>query len=92
MSSEALEILPLFSYLTQFIYKTILVSGIQHSNLSLFLFLRFMAAPMACGSSQARSQIRAAATSLHHSHSNMGSEPSVRPNTTAYSKDGSLTH
>ena len=30
---------------------------------------------MACGISQVRGQIGAAAASLHHSHSNVGSEP-----------------
>ena len=39
---------------------------------------------MACGSSQARGWIRAAAASLHHSHSNMGSlthwaKPGIEP-------------
>ena len=33
-----------------------------------------MAVPVACGSSKVRGQIRAAAVSLHHSHSNVGSE------------------
>jgi len=33
-----------------------------------------MAPPMAYGSSQARGQIGAVATDLHHSHSIMGSE------------------
>ena len=31
------------------------------------------------GSSQARSQIGAAAASLYHSHNNAGSEPHMRP-------------
>ena len=35
--------------------------------------LLFRAAPLAYGSSQARGQIRAVVTSLHHSHSNTGS-------------------
>ena len=35
-----------------------------------YLFLLFRAMPMAHGSSQVRGQIRAAAASLHHSHSN----------------------
>ena len=39
-----------------------------------FLFL-FRAAPVAYGSSQARGQIRAAAASLYHSHSNARSVP-----------------
>ena len=42
-----------------------------------FFFLR--AAPMAYGDSQARGQVGAVAASLHHSHSNVGSEPHLRP-------------
>ena len=42
-------------------------------------FSFFMATPAAYGSSQARGQIRAAAVGLHHSHSNMGSEPLLWP-------------
>ena len=38
----------------------------------LFLAFFFRAAPMACGNSQARGWIRAAAASLCHSNSNMG--------------------
>ena len=38
-----------------------------------------MATPAAYGSSQARDQIGAAATGLHQSHSNTGSEPCLRP-------------
>ena len=34
---------------------------------------------MACGGSQARCPIRATAAGLHHSHSNAGSEPHLRP-------------
>ena len=33
----------------------------------------------ACGVSQARGRIGAVATGLHHSHSNLGSEPSLQP-------------
>ena len=40
-----------------------------------FFFLR--ATPAAYGSSQARGLIRAANASLHHSHSNVGSEPGL---------------
>ena len=40
-----------------------------------FFFCFFRAAPTAYGSSQARRQIRAIATSLHHSHRNVGSKP-----------------
>ena len=46
----------------------------------LFVFcLFFRAAPAAYESSQARGLIRATAASLHHSHSNMGSEPCLKP-------------
>ena len=40
-----------------------------------FFFFFFRATKAASGSSQARSQIRAAVASLHHSHSNARSEP-----------------
>ena len=48
----------------------------------LFLFLffgLFRAAPVAYGGSQARGLIRAEATGLHHSHSNVGSKPYLQP-------------
>ena len=45
----------------------------------LFCFLLFTAAPAAYESSQARGRIVAAAASLHHSQSNMGSEPQLCP-------------
>ena len=41
--------------------------------------LVFRAVLVAYGDSQARGQIRAVATSLHHSHSIEGSEPHLRP-------------
>ena len=41
--------------------------------LSLFVFCLFRAMLMAYGGSQARGQIRAEASGLHHSHSNVGS-------------------
>jgi len=41
---------------------------------SFFFFFLFRAAPAACGSSQARGQIGAAAAGLYHSHSNARSE------------------
>ena len=45
-----------------------------------FVFLSFSrAAPVAYGASQARGRIRAVAAGLHHSHSNTGSEPHLRP-------------
>ena len=57
-------------------------------------FLLFRATPTAKGSSQARGPIRAAAASLHHSHSNSGSEPPLWPvtYTTAHGNSGSLVH
>ena len=42
-----------------------------------FAFSR--ASPMAYGGSQARGPVRAAAASLHHGHSNVGSEPHLQP-------------
>jgi len=39
----------------------------------LLIFFLFVAIPTAYGGSQARGGIRAAAASLHHSHSNTGS-------------------
>ena len=47
---------------------------------------------MAYGSSQARGQIGAAAVSLHHSHSNTGSEPHLQSAQLAHGNTGSLTH
>ena len=45
-----------------------------------FVFLPFSrATPAAYGGSQARGLIGAVATSLHHSHSNAGSKPSLQP-------------
>ena len=38
-----------------------------------------MAAPVAYGGSQARGQTGAVAAGLHHSHSNMESEPHLQP-------------
>ena len=38
-----------------------------------------MAAPMVYGGSQARGRIGAVAAGLRHSHSNLGSEPLLRP-------------
>ena len=45
-----------------------------------FAFLPFSrAAPAAYGGSQARGRIGAVAAGLHHSHSNVGSEPHLQP-------------
>jgi len=38
-----------------------------------------LAAPSACGGSQARGRIRAMAAGLRQSHSNVGSEPCLQP-------------
>ena len=43
------------------------------------IFLPARAAPAAYGSSQARGLLGAVAAGLHHSHSNRGSEPCLRP-------------
>ena len=40
-----------------------------------YIYIYIMAAPVAYGGSQARGQVGAAATGLHHGHSNAGSEP-----------------
>ena len=45
----------------------------------IYTYILFTAAPEAYGSSQARRQIGAAAASLCHSHSNVGSEPRLQP-------------
>ena len=54
-----------------------------------FFFGLFRATPVACGSFQARGQIRAAAASLPHSHSNTGPELSCNRH---YGNARSLTH
>ena len=69
---------------------------ISHSPISLVFVCLFVslvfsrAAPEACGGSQARVQIGAVATGIHHSHSNAGSQPHLY--TTAHGNAGSLTH
>ena len=55
-----------------------------------FFVLLFRAKPIAYGGSQARDGLGATAANLHHSHSNMGSEPAAY--TTAHDSPGSLTH
>ena len=47
--------------------------------LSFCLFAFSRATPVAYGGSQARGLIGAVATGLYHSHSNVGSEPRLRP-------------
>ena len=47
---------------------------------TLFFFFCFLrAAPMIYGGSQAKGRIRAVAASLHHSHSDAGSQPCLQP-------------
>ena len=60
--------------------RSVLFLFILFFNLLLLLFFGlFRATPVAYGSSQARGGIRAAAAGLHHSHSNVGSEPCLQP-------------
>ena len=44
-----------------------------------WFFCLFRAKPMVYGGSQTRDSIRTVATSLHHSHSNWGSESRLQP-------------
>ena len=62
---------------------------IWHFSFLLLFFCLFRAAPMAFGSSQARSQIRAATTSLHHSHQIWAESATY---TIAHGNTRSLTH
>ena len=48
-------------------------------NIYLYIYLLFRAAPTAYGGCQARGQIGATGAGLHHSHSNVGSEPHLQP-------------
>ena len=52
----------------------------------------FLVSPAVYGGSQARGQIGAVATSLHHSHSNAVIRAASTTYTTAHSNAGSLTH
>ena len=65
------------------------VSNISYFILFYFILLIFRATTTTYGSSQARGWIRAAAASLHPSHSNLGSKPAY---TTAHGNARSLTH
>ena len=53
--------------------------GCQVDFSSFFLCVFSRATPAAYGGAQARGLIRAVATSLHQSHSNVGSEPCLQP-------------
>ena len=48
-------------------------------SILLFVCFLFRATPMAYGSSQASGRFGAVALGLHHSHSNLGSEPCLQP-------------
>ena len=61
-----------------FLPSFLFLSSFLPSFLSFFLCLS-PAAPVPCGSSQARVRIGATATGLHHNHSNAGSEPHLGP-------------
>ena len=58
--------------------KSLLIAALFVFCLFVCLFC-FVSIPKAYGNSQARGQIGAPAASLHHSHSNMGSELHLRP-------------
>ena len=53
--------------------------GVTLIDFFFFVFYYFRAEFTAYGRSQARSQIRATAVVLRHSHSNTGSEPCLQP-------------
>ena len=56
------------------------LKDVFHIYLFIYLFFcLFRAAFVAYGGFQARGQIGAVAASLNHSHSNVGSEPHLRP-------------
>ena len=68
-----------YMYVFAFVYTVGFGSGVwcfqATRQLTFFFFFAFRAESTAHGGSQARSLIRAAASCLHHSHSNMGSKP-----------------
>ena len=51
----------------------------QFDKVFIFIFLLFRATPAAYRGFQAKGQVRAIAAGLHHSHSNSGSKPRLRP-------------
>ena len=61
------------------IHNYLVIILFPNGILIFFFFLIFSAPPLAYGSSQARGQIGPAAACLHHSHSNLGSEPHLQP-------------
>ena len=72
-----------------YFFLDFLISFLISFSLSLF-FCLLRAIPTAFGGSQAGGPNGIVPSGLHHSHSNMGSEPCLRPITTAHSR--SLTH
>ena len=71
-------------------FKFIFLSYSCIASLIFFFFFQlFRGAPVACGSSQARGQIRAVAGSLHHSHSNVQIRAASAAYTTARDNAGS---
>ena len=61
----------------EYLFMCLLATAI--SPFCKIFFCLFRATPAAYGSAQARGQIGAAAASLHHSHSNTGSQPHLQP-------------
>ena len=62
-------------------------------GISFFFFRLFRATPVVDGRFQARGQIGAEPASLHHSHSNVASEPRLQPTPQlAHGNAGSLAH
>ena len=80
-SSRSFSILP-FAFISTVHLELSVYSVRWESRFTLFFFFvfcPFRTAPTAYEGSQARGQIGAIAVSLHHSHSNAGSEPFLRP-------------
>ena len=60
-------------------FQTLVLGCLRFFSFFLCTCLFFRSTPTAHGGSQARGSIRAIAASLHHSHSNTGSQPCLRP-------------
>ena len=81
-------------HVLQFLNLSIEIYPHYTLNKSFFLNLKkfFRTTPMSYGSSQARGRIRSAPASLHHGHSNVGSESRLRPIPQLTCNAGSLTY